>query len=82
MQGTRRVRSEKTVVSGINIAVMNVCSLRSKLHYVIDHAVENKLDVVMLTETWLSNVEKNNAVVVNACLDHGYTLHQVIKIET
>ena len=51
MQGTRRVRSENTVVSGINIAVMNVCSLGSKLHYVIDHAVENKLDVVMLTET-------------------------------
>ena len=42
MQSTRPVRSENTVVSGINIGVMNyVCSLGSKLHYVIDHAVEN-----------------------------------------
>ena len=58
MQSTRPVRSENTVVSGINIGVMNVCSLGSKLHYVIDHAAENKLDVAMITETWLSNSEK------------------------
>ena len=58
MQSTRLVRSENTVVSGINIGVMNVCSLGSKLHYVIDHALENKPDVVILTETWLLNVEK------------------------
>ena len=42
MQSTRPVRSENAVVSGINIGVMNVCSLGSKLHYVIDHAVEKK----------------------------------------
>ena len=54
---------------------MNVCSLGSKLNYVSNHAMENELDLVVLTETWLSNEEKNNAIVVNACLDHGYTLH-------
>ena len=54
---------------------MNVCLLGSKLNYVSNHAIENELDLVMLTETWLSNEEKSNAIVVNACLDHGYTLH-------
>ena len=52
IQSTRPVRSENTVVSGINIGVMNVCSLGSKLQYVIDHAVENKLDVVIFVKSY------------------------------
>ena len=47
MQGTRSVPSEKTVVSGVNIGVMNVCSLGSKLHYVIDHAVDANRNLVI-----------------------------------
>ena len=54
---------------------MNVRSFESRLDYVIDHANENKRDVVALTETWLSNVETNNATVVNYCMAQGYTLH-------
>ena len=70
-----------TTISGNNcriwnsIGVMNVCSLGSKLNYVSNHAMENEHDLVVLTESWLSNEEKGNAIVVNACLDHGYTLH-------
>ena len=74
MQGSRTARPAITVVSGIKIGVMNVCFLWSKLNYLIDHAIENELDFVVLTETWLSNVEKNNAILANARLDHGYTL--------
>ena len=42
--------------------------------YIIDHANENNLDVVVLTETWLSNVETNNTTVVNYCMEQGYTI--------
>ena len=39
-----------TVVSGIKIRVMSASSLEKKLNY---DATENKLDLVVLTETWL-----------------------------
>ena len=71
----KNVNQKKTAVSGLEFGVMNVRSLGSRVDYVIDHAKENKLDVVVLTETWLSNVETNNATVVNYCMEQGYTLH-------
>ena len=71
----KNVNQKKTAVSGLEFGVMNVRSLGSRVDYVIDHAKENKLDVVVLTETWLSNVETNNATVVNYCMERGYTLH-------
>ena len=42
------INQKKTVVSGLEFGVMNVRSLGSKVDYVIDHAKENKLDVVVL----------------------------------
>ena len=42
---------------------------------VIDHITDNIIDIVGITETWLSNDDKNNMPVVNTCLDSGYTLH-------
>ena len=54
---------------------MNVQSLGNKLDCVIDHITDNRLDIVEITETWLSNDDKNNMSVVNTCLNNGYTLH-------
>ena len=65
----KNVNQKKTAVSGLEFGVMNVRSLGSRVDYVIDHTNENKLDVVVLTETWLSNVETNNATVVNYCIE-------------
>ena len=67
----KNVNQKKTAVSGLEFGV----EFGSRVDYVIDHAKENKLDVVVLTETWLSNVETNNATVVNYCMKQGYTLH-------
>ena len=53
---------------------MNVLSLGNKLDCVIDHITDNRLDIVGITETWLSNDDKNMSV-VNTCLNNGYTLH-------
>ena len=69
----KTVNQKKTAVSGLKFGVMNVRSLGSRLDNVIDHANENKFDVVALTETWLSNVETNNVTVVHYCMEQGYT---------
>ena len=47
-------------VSDVRLGVMNVSSLGNKMDCVIDHITDNKLDIVGITETWLSNNDKNN----------------------
>ena len=49
---------------------MNVQSLGNKLDCVIDHITDNRIDIVGITETWLSNDDKNNMSVVNTCLNN------------
>ena len=56
---------------------MNARSVGNKLDYVFDHIIDNNLDIVALTETWLSNKEVNNRRVVMECSTHGYMLHHV-----
>ena len=61
----------------VKLGVMNVWSVRNKLDYVFDHIFDNDLDIVALTETWLSNEENNNRHVITVCSNHGYTVHHV-----
>ena len=46
-----------------------------KIDCVIDHITHNRLDIVGITKTWLSNNDKNNMLVIDTCLDSGYILH-------
>ena len=46
------------------LGVMNTRSVANKLNYGFDHIIDNNLDIVALTETWLSNEEVNNRRVV------------------
>ena len=57
----------------VKLGVMNVRSVRNKLDYVFDHIFDNDIDIVALTETWLSNEENNNRNVITECSNHGYT---------
>ena len=68
---------KSTVKPEVKLGVMNVRSVRNKLDYVFDHIFDNDLDIVALTETWLSNEENNNTHVITECSNHGYTLHHV-----
>ena len=43
----------------------------------ITYSINNDIDIVALTETWLSNEENNNKHVITECSNHGYTLHHV-----
>ena len=64
-----------TSVSDVRLGIMNVLSLGNKMYCVTDHITDNILDIVGITETWLSNNDKNNMLVMNTCLESGYTLH-------
>ena len=71
-----KVKSVNTTsVSTVRLGVMNVSSLGNKMGCVLAHITDNRLDIVGITETWLSNNDKNNMPVINTCLDSGYTLH-------
>ena len=61
----------------VELGVMNCRSVDNKLDYIFDHCKDNKLDIVALTETWISNdPSKSNRVVIE-CAERGYTLHQI-----
>ena len=66
-----------TVKPEVKHGVTNARSVANKLDYVFDHIIDNNLDIVALTETWLSNKEVNNRRVVMECSTHGFTLHHV-----
>ena len=68
---------KSTVKPEVKLGVMNVRSVRNKLDYVFDHIFDNDLDIVALTETWLSKEDNNNTHVITECSNHGYTLHHV-----
>ena len=40
------------------MSVMNVLSLGNRLGCVTDHIEDNRIDIVGITETWLSNDDK------------------------
>ena len=50
-------------------------SISGKLDFVFDHIKEYQLDIVALTETWLSSEDSKNKHVIDQCVAHGYTLH-------
>ena len=52
---------------------MNCQSIGGKLDFVFDHIKEYQLDIVALTETWLSNEDSKNKHVIDQCVAHGYT---------
>ena len=51
-----------TTVTDFRLGVMNVLSLGNKLDCVIDHITDNRLDIVGITETWLSNDDKTTCL--------------------
>ena len=48
-----------TSVFDVRLGVMNVSSLGNKMDCVIDQITDNRLDIVGITETWLSNNDKH-----------------------
>ena len=62
-------------VPGVKLGVINCQSNSGKLDFVFDHIKEYQLDIVALTETWLSSENSKNKHVIDQCVAHGYSLH-------
>ncbi len=61
----------------VKLGVMNCRSMDNKSDYIFDHMKDNNLDIVALTETWLSNDDTKSRRVVMNCAEYGYTLHHI-----
>ena len=51
------------------LGLLNVRSLRKKADFITDYACENDIDILCLTETWLTD---NDASLISAIVPHGY----------
>ena len=60
---------------GVKLGVMNCQSIGGKLDSFLNHIKEYQLDIVALTETWLSSEDSKNKHVIDQCVAHGYSLH-------
>ena len=63
---------------GVKLGVMNCQSIGGKLDFVFDHVKEYKLDIVALTETWLSiiRIVRTNTLLINVLLtDIPFIIH-------
>ena len=69
-----------TTVTDVRIGVMNVQSLGNKLDCVIDHITDNRIDIVGITETWLSNDDKNNMSMVTPYSTAPETLVEGVEV--
>ena len=67
-------------VPGVKFGVINCQSISGKLDFVFDHIKEYQLDIVALTETWLSSEDSKNKHVIDQCVAHGYSLHHSPRI--
>ena len=61
-------------IHALNIGLLNVRSLRNKVHYVAELLREFNLDMLCLTETWLL---ESDADVVEAALPRTHELLQI-----
>ena len=59
---------------GVKLGVMNCQSIGGKLDFVFDHIKEYQLDIVALTETWLSKEDSKNKHVIDQCVEASQNL--------
>ena len=69
-------------VPGVKLGVMNCQSISGKLDFVFDHINEYQLDIVALTETWLSSEDSKNKHVIDQCVAHRYSRHHCCCLPT
>ena len=50
-------------------------SISGTLDFVFDHIKEYQLDIVALTETWLSSEDSKNKHIIDQCVNTGYWIH-------
>ena len=77
IQQCPQIKRKQSQLRYINVCVINCCSIRNKLSYVLDHVNEHKSDIVAITESWLSSDEGKNRRVSQECKDYDYKLFHI-----
>ena len=77
IQQCPQIKGKQSQLRYMNACVINCCSIRNKLTYVLDHVKDHKSDIVAITESWLSSDEGNNCTVSQECADHDYKLWHI-----
>ena len=77
IQQCPQIKRKQSQLRYMNVCVINCCSIRNKLTYVLDHVNEHKSDIVAITESWLSSDEGNNRTVSQECADYDYKLFHI-----
>ena len=63
--------SKCSTASQLTIGLLNCQSVRNKCDIIVDYLLDNKFDIMFLTETWLSN-NNNDDIITSSICPTGY----------
>ena len=69
------LKTQRSGTSNLLIGLCNARSISNKWDYITDHMVDNKLDILMVTETWLAAGSENDTPLKQ--LPAGYSMLQI-----
>ena len=65
-----RIKTIKIPNNNLNIRCVNVCSIKNKTTTFLDNIIDDKLDLCMITETWLKHEDDviRTAITPDTCI--------------
>ena len=73
--------SSKASDNSINVQVLNSRSVCNKSDDIADHIIEHDIDVLLITETWLSKCSDRNKVTLGELVPAGYKILHVPRVK-
>lgn len=61
----------------LKVFLINARSVCNKSHEIADFIVEEDIDILLITETWLSKATESNRVVLGNLVPAGYSIHHI-----
>ena len=58
--GVNKRRKEKSLGQGLTVGSLNIQSVRNKTYIIRDIVINQNIDILSLTETWITNKEKDD----------------------
>ena len=73
------IKVVKPTQSCVKAGVLNCRSVKNKTSAIVDHVIDSDLDLIALTETWLSSSDRDQRV-IGEITPPGYVFHQVPRL--
>ena len=68
--------NDQTITNNLRIATINTRSIKNKIDLVIENSELESIDILAITETWLTDSQEDQAwVQTSGLLDHDYSFH-------